>query len=124
MGVISSRWAKKGESQQVLLELVLDAKGRTGSGGSREREGVSDSTDRGWDGEGHAGVCGLQASGGGGSSGRQAVGVCHFSSAPRHLPAHLLPRNCCDARLLAHSTWEAVGTHLDLSPCILAHKSA
>lgn len=63
MGVISSRWVKKGESQQVLLELVLDSKGRTGSGGSREREGVSDSTDRGRDGEGHAGVCGLQASG-------------------------------------------------------------
>lgn len=76
MGVISSRWAKKGESQQVLLELVLDSKGRTGSGGSREREGVSDSTDRGWDGEGHAGVCGLQASvGGAAAEGRRWASV-------------------------------------------------
>lgn len=76
MGVISSRWAKKGESQQVLLELVLDSKGRTGSGGSREREGVSDSTDRGRGGEGHAGVCGLQASvGGAAAEGRRWASV-------------------------------------------------
>lgn len=76
MGVISSRWAKKGESQQVLLELVLDSKGRTGSGGSREREGVSDSTDRGRGGGGHAGVCGLQASvGGAAAEGRRWASV-------------------------------------------------
>lgn len=76
MGVISSRWVKKGESQQVLLELVLDSKGRTGSGGSREREGVSDSTDRGRGGEGHAGVCGLQASvGGAAAEGRRWASV-------------------------------------------------